>query len=144
MAKLRVGIVNYLNSKPLAWGFLKGRHDDLFAPSTHPPARVAELLAAGELDVGLIPSIEVQRIPGLRVMPGPVRGRDPRGAQRAAGVAGADRGDRTRGARREQPHLGGAGAHRARGAATACSREYLHAARADLERHAGARPTRRC
>lgn len=69
MAKLRVGIVNYLNSKPLAWGFLEGRHDDLFAPSTHPPARVAELLAAGELEVGLIPSIEVQRIPGLRVIP---------------------------------------------------------------------------
>ena len=32
MPKLRVGIVNYLNSKPLAWGFLKGHHADLFAP----------------------------------------------------------------------------------------------------------------
>lgn len=70
MARLRVGIVNYLNSKPLAWGFLEGPHDDLFAPSTHSPARVAELLAAGALEVGLIPSIEVQRIPGLRVIPG--------------------------------------------------------------------------
>jgi chorismate dehydratase len=69
LARLRVGIVNYLNSKPLAWGFLKGRHDDLFEPSSHPPARVAELLAAGEIAVGLIPSIEVQRIPDLRVIP---------------------------------------------------------------------------
>ncbi len=69
MPKLRVGIVNYLNSKPLAWGFLKGHHADLFAPSYHPPAMVARLLGQGSLDVGLIPSIEVQRIPNLRVMP---------------------------------------------------------------------------
>lgn len=69
MPKLRVGIVNYLNSKPLAWGFLKGHHADLFAPSYHPPALVARLLGQGSLDVGLIPSIEVQRIPNLRVLP---------------------------------------------------------------------------
>ncbi len=69
MPKLRVGIVNFLNSKPLAWGFLKGHHADLFAPSYHPPSVVARLLAQGNLDIGLIPSIEVQRIPHLRVLP---------------------------------------------------------------------------
>lgn len=69
MPKLRVGIVNFLNSKPLAWGFLKGHHADLFAPSYHVPALVARLLSQGNLDVGLIPSIEVQRIPNLRVLP---------------------------------------------------------------------------
>lgn len=69
MPKLRVGIVNFLNSKPLAWGFLKGHHADLFAPSYHPPAQVARMLGQGNLDVGLIPSIEVQRIPRLRVLP---------------------------------------------------------------------------
>ena len=69
MPKLRVGIVNFLNSKPLAWGFLKGHHADLFAPSYHPPAMVARMLGQGNLDVGLIPSIEVQRIPQLRVLP---------------------------------------------------------------------------
>ncbi len=69
MPKLRVGIVNFLNSKPLAWGFLKGHHADLFAPSYHPPAQVARMLSQGNLDVGLIPSIEVQRIPRLRVLP---------------------------------------------------------------------------
>ena len=69
MPKLRVGIVNFLNSKPLAWGFLKGHHADLFAPSYHPPSLVARLLAQGNLDIGLIPSIEVQRIPNLRVLP---------------------------------------------------------------------------
>ncbi|HEY0514279.1 MAG TPA: menaquinone biosynthesis protein [Thermoanaerobaculia bacterium] len=69
MPKIRVGIVNFLNSKPLAWGFLKGHHADLFAPSYHPPSLVARLLAQGNLDIGLIPSIEVQRIPNLRVLP---------------------------------------------------------------------------
>ncbi len=69
MPKLRVGIVNFLNSKPLAWGFLKGHHADLFAPTYHPPALVARLLGQGNLEVGLIPSIEVQRIPGLKVLP---------------------------------------------------------------------------
>ena len=54
MPKLRVGIVNFLNSKPLAWGFLKGHHADLFAPSYHPPSLVARLLAQGNLDIGLI------------------------------------------------------------------------------------------
>ncbi len=69
MPKLRVGIVNFLNSKPLAWGFLKGHHADLFAPSYHPPAMVARLLGQGNLDIGLIPSIEVQRIPNLKILP---------------------------------------------------------------------------
>jgi chorismate dehydratase len=68
LPKLRVGIVNYLNSRPLALGFLKGLHADLFAPSFHSPAVVARLLAQRELDVGLIPSIELQRIPGLQVI----------------------------------------------------------------------------
>lgn len=67
---LRVGIVDYLNSRPLAWGFLTGRMPAQLEASYHPPARIADLLAAGELDVGLVPSIELQRIPGLRVLSG--------------------------------------------------------------------------
>jgi chorismate dehydratase len=75
VTRLRLGIVDYLNSKPLAYAFLPGvegadelreRYDARFEP----PARVAELLAAGELDVGLIPSIELERIPNLEVVPG--------------------------------------------------------------------------
>lgn len=66
----RVGIVDFLNSRPLAWGFLTGRMPPELEASYHPPARVADLLAAGKLDVGLVPSIELQRIPGLRVLPG--------------------------------------------------------------------------
>ena len=67
---LRVGIVNYLNSRPLAWSFLRGEVGPDIQTRFLPPAQVADLLATGDLDVGLIPSIEVQRIPGLRVLPG--------------------------------------------------------------------------
>lgn len=69
-AKLRVGIVHYLNSRPLAWGFRRGRYAERFAARYLSPARVADALAAGEIDVGLVPTIELQRIPGLRVVPG--------------------------------------------------------------------------
>jgi chorismate dehydratase len=68
MQPLRVGIVDFLNSRPLAWGFLHGEQAELFAPSFHPPATVARMLAGGELDVGLVPSIEAARIPALRVL----------------------------------------------------------------------------
>ncbi len=70
MSPIRVGIVDYLNSWPLAWSFLRGEAPERFAASYHPPAIVARMLAAGELDVGLIPSIELQRIEGLEVLPG--------------------------------------------------------------------------
>ena len=68
---LRVGIVHYLNSRPLAWGFRRGRVGEGFDVRYLPPAVVADGLAAGELDVGLVPAIELQRIPGLRALPGP-------------------------------------------------------------------------
>lgn len=69
--RLRVGIVNYLNSKPLAWGFIKGLHAERYETLFLPPAQVADWLREGSLDIGLIPSIEVQRIANLRILPGP-------------------------------------------------------------------------
>lgn len=67
---LRIGVVDYLNSRPLAWSFHNGFHRDIFEPGFYPPAEVADRLAAGEIDIGLLPSIELQRIPDLRVLPG--------------------------------------------------------------------------
>lgn len=67
---VRVGVVDFLNSWPLAWSFFRGEPPEGFVPRFEPPARIADLLARGELDVGLIPAIEVQRIPDLRVIPG--------------------------------------------------------------------------
>lgn len=68
---VRVGVVDYLNSRPLAWDFLRGNIPPGFEVSYHPPAAVADLLRDDLLDVGLIPSIEVQRIPDLVVLAGP-------------------------------------------------------------------------
>jgi chorismate dehydratase len=67
---VRVGIVDYLNSRPLAWAFREGADPGPFVPFHLPPSEVAQQLATGGLDIGLIPSIEVQRIPGLCLLPG--------------------------------------------------------------------------
>jgi chorismate dehydratase len=69
-AQVRVGIVHYLNSWPLAWSFLRGDAPAWATPVYLPPAAVADGLANGTLDVGLVPSAELQRIPGLAVVPG--------------------------------------------------------------------------
>ena len=56
---IRVGAVSYLNAKPLYYRLCD------FAPNIRltmeVPSRLAERLAAGTLEVGLIPSIEYFR-----------------------------------------------------------------------------------
>ena len=61
---LRVGAVQYLNTKPLVHG-LAGLGLDV---SFDLPSRLADRLANGQLDVALIPSIEVFRGAGYRVV----------------------------------------------------------------------------
>jgi chorismate dehydratase len=69
-AALRVGIVHYVNSRPLSRGLLAAGADDPFRCELLAPAVIAERLRAGTLDVGLVPSVELARIPGLEVLPG--------------------------------------------------------------------------
>lgn len=66
---LRVSLVDFLNARPLTWGLLKEPPAGVVV-SRDLPSVCAEKLARGEADVGLIPSIEYQRIAGLRVVPG--------------------------------------------------------------------------
>jgi len=65
-AKLRVGAVNYLNTKPLVYDFQR------FAPEAELvldyPSRLADDLAAGRLDVALIPSIEFFHDPSYSIV----------------------------------------------------------------------------
>jgi len=61
---LRVGAVQYLNTRPLVHG-LAGRGVDLVYDL---PSRLADRLAAGALDVALIPSIELFRGREYRVV----------------------------------------------------------------------------
>jgi chorismate dehydratase len=65
--RIRVGAVNYLNTKPLIEGL------GTFAPSIDLsldlPSRLADQLAGGELDVGLIPVVELFRARTYSVVP---------------------------------------------------------------------------
>ncbi len=61
---IRVGAVQYLNTKPLIHG-LANRDLDL---SFDLPSRLADRLAAGSLDVALIPSVELFRQPHQRII----------------------------------------------------------------------------
>ena len=65
---LRISVVDFLNARPLTWGLLHEPPAGVEV-SRDMPSACADRLASGEADVGLIPSIEYQRIPGLRVVP---------------------------------------------------------------------------
>src|SRR5437667_2346759 len=71
MPKSRISIVKYLNAVPLAWGILEGPQKELFEPILNTPAECADQLSNNRVDIGLIPSIEFQRIKGCRIVPGP-------------------------------------------------------------------------
>src|SRR5919202_7085661 len=65
---IRIGAVNYLNTKPLICDL------ELLAPEAELvldlPSRLADRLAAGQLDVALIPVIEYFRAGSYSVVPG--------------------------------------------------------------------------
>lgn len=73
---LRLGVVSYLNAVPLAYGL---EDDPRFQLVRDVPSRIADRLHAGELDLGMIPSIEYARgdyaiVPGVAIgSRGPVR-----------------------------------------------------------------------
>ena len=67
---IKISLVHFLNSAPLGWGFLHGPYKEGFEVIPSAPSVCADQLAKGEADIGLIPSIEYQRIPGLAIIPG--------------------------------------------------------------------------
>jgi len=67
--KIRISLVHYLNSAPLGWAFLHGPLRERFEVVPSSPAKCADQLSKGEVDIGLIPSIEYQRIPNLQIIP---------------------------------------------------------------------------
>ena len=71
MPKTKLSIVRYLNSAPLAWGIQEGPQAERFDSVLSTPAECADQLAAGSVDIGLIPSIEFHQIKGCRIVPGP-------------------------------------------------------------------------
>ena len=75
--KIRIGCVDFVNARPLVHGLDKERGVELVLDR---PARLAQALRRGELDVALVSSIECFRTPALQIVPeigicseGPVR-----------------------------------------------------------------------
>jgi chorismate dehydratase len=68
--KIKLGIHSFLNAIPLVWPFLKAQIENPFEVAFDTPARLADRLARGELDVAMVPSVEAIRHPGWRVVPG--------------------------------------------------------------------------
>lgn len=68
---MRIAASTYLNSAPLVYSFAAGSQNQKvqFLGDTA-PSRCAQMLAAGQCEAALIPVIEYQRIPGLRLVPG--------------------------------------------------------------------------
>ena len=67
----RLAASSYLNTAPLIWSFQNGKQREAVKLITDAaPARCADMLARGEVEAALVPIIEYQRIPDVRVVPG--------------------------------------------------------------------------
>src|SRR5579864_2697825 len=80
MRRLRISAISYLNTAPLMWDFDHGEAAKDFDIFYSVPSSCAAALREGTGDIGLIPAIAYNSIPGLVVMPevaiaarGPVR-----------------------------------------------------------------------
>ncbi len=69
MTKLRISIVQYLNTAPLVWGFTNGPLRGKYELSFTVPSQCAEELRTGAADIAIIPAIEYQRIADLVILP---------------------------------------------------------------------------
>lgn len=69
MPKLRISVVQYLNTAPLVRGFTHGPLAGKYDLSFTVPSQCAEALRSGAADIAIIPAIEYQRIAGLVMLP---------------------------------------------------------------------------
>ena len=70
MPALRLSVVQYLNTVPLIWGMLHGEQRGKFDLQSTVPSGCADAVARGQADVGIVPSIEYQRITDAVILPG--------------------------------------------------------------------------
>lgn len=66
--QVRLGAVKYLNARPLTWAL--DRFDGAWQIRYDVPSVCAELLHSGEVDLGLVPSIEYLSAADYRLVPG--------------------------------------------------------------------------
>jgi chorismate dehydratase len=66
--RIRVGIVNYLNTKPLLYGLQLPPINEKIELIGAYPAKLAEMLKDGEIDVGLIPVAAIPQLPSWHIV----------------------------------------------------------------------------
>jgi predicted solute-binding protein len=69
LKKLRISIVEFLNTAPLVWGFTDGPLSGKYDLSFSVPSQCAESLRAGDVDLAIIPAIEYQRMENVVALP---------------------------------------------------------------------------
>jgi chorismate dehydratase len=70
MPPLRLSVVQYLNTVPLIWGMLHGEQRGKFELQLTVPSGCADAIAQRQADVGIVPSIEYQRLDDVEILPG--------------------------------------------------------------------------
>ncbi len=68
MGKIRVGIVNYLNTRPLIYGLELPPVSELIELKGDYPSRIAEMLLDEEIDVGLVPVAVIPELPTYHIV----------------------------------------------------------------------------
>jgi chorismate dehydratase len=66
--KIRVGIVNYLNTKPLLYGLERKPISDQIELVGDYPAKVARMLMDDQIDLGLVPVAVLQQLPEYHIV----------------------------------------------------------------------------
>jgi chorismate dehydratase len=69
LPRLRISVVQYLNTAPLVWGFIHGPLRGKYDLSFTVPSLCAEALRTKAVDIAIIPAIEYQRIDDLVILP---------------------------------------------------------------------------
>ena len=68
MEKIRVGIVNYLNTLPLIYGLGQKPISERIELTGDYPANVAKMLLNGDIDLGLVPVAILKRMPEYHII----------------------------------------------------------------------------
>ncbi len=67
-SKIRVGVVNYLNTKPLVYGLERPPISDQIELIGDYPSRLAQMLINDEIDLGLIPVAVLPQLPEYHIV----------------------------------------------------------------------------
>jgi chorismate dehydratase len=70
MSRPKVSVVQYLNTVPLVWGMLHGEQREKYDLAFTTPAGCAEAVRQRKADIGIIPSIEYQRLDRAQILAG--------------------------------------------------------------------------